>query len=111
MFQGIPGLLQGYVFYSISTERLAGGAHFYRNVGTGILTLYVKQQTGRFRDELVSALLAAARDNDSYDAVSQRDWRREQKDLLARIAPLIPIFTSEAVRTALENLQAKSSKT
>jgi hypothetical protein len=105
MFQGIPSLLRGYVsLLDLSAERLAGGTHFYRNVGTGILTLYVKQQMGRFRDELVSALLAAVRDNDSYDAVSQGAWRREQKDMLARIAPLIPIFTSDSVRTTLENL-------
>lgn len=105
MFQGIPRLLRGYVsLLDLSAKRLAGGAHFYRNMGKGILTMYVKQQTGGFRDELVSALLAAVRDNDRYDALSQRDWRAEQKDLLARIAPLIPIFTSDSVRTAIENL-------
>jgi len=105
MFWGIPGLLQGYVsLLDLAAKRLAGGAHFYRNLGKGILTLYVKQQTGRFRDEQVSALLAAVRDNDKYDAGNQRDWREEQKDLLARIAPLIPVFTSDSVRTAIENL-------
>jgi hypothetical protein len=105
MFQGIPRLLQGYVsLLDLAAKRLAGGAHLYRNVGKAILTLYVKQQTGGFRDEQVSALLAAVRDNDRYDAGSQRAWREEQKDLLARIAPLIPIFTSDSVRTAIENL-------
>ena len=38
MFWGIPRLLQGYVsLLDLAAKRLAGGAHFYRNLGKGIL--------------------------------------------------------------------------
>jgi hypothetical protein len=98
MFQGIPRLLQGYVsLLDLAAERLAGGTHFYRNMGKGILTLYVKQQTGRFQDQEVSGLLAAV-GNNSYDAVNHRDWRKEHKELLDRLSVFIPLFHSSPQR-------------
>jgi hypothetical protein len=96
MFQGIPSLLQGYVsLLDLAAKRLAGGTHFYRNMGKGILTLYVKQQTGQFRDEEVSGLLAAVYDNE-YGAINHRDWRSEHKDFLGRLSPFIPLFYSDS---------------
>ena len=96
MFQGIPRLLQGYVsLLDLAAKRLAGGAHLYRNMGKGMLTLYIKQQTGRFRDKEVSGLLAAAYDN-AYDAINHRSWRKEQKELLTRLSPFISLFHSHS---------------
>jgi hypothetical protein len=104
VFQGLPELIRGYVsLLKLASEKLGRGTHLYRNLGMAILTLYVRQQTGRFHDEQVSALLAAARDNDRYDAGNQRAWRQEQKDLLASIDRLVPIFTSESVQSAINN--------
>ena len=96
MFQGIPSFLHGYVsLLDLAAKRLARGAHFYRNLGKGILTLYVKQQTGRFRDEEVSGLLAAVYDNE-YGVINHRDWRNEQKEFFARLSPFIPLFHSRS---------------
>jgi hypothetical protein len=103
LFQGLPELIRGYVsLLKLASEKLGRGTHLYRNLGTAILTLYVKHQTGRFHDEQVSALLAAVRDN-RYNTDSHRQWREDQKDLLACIDRLIPIFTSESVRSAVAN--------
>ena len=105
MFQGLPDLIRGYVsLLELGAEKLGRGAHFYRNLGKAILTSYVKRVTGHFRDQQVSALLDAVSDTDGYGAVNQRDWRQEHRDLLATISPLVPIFTSDSVRKAIENL-------
>jgi hypothetical protein len=104
MFQGIPRLLQGYVsLLDLAAKRLAGGAHFYRNMGKGILTLYVEQKTGRSHDDEVSALLAAVCDSDGYAVTNHRGWRKDHKAPLARLSRFIPIFTSDNVRSAIEN--------
>jgi len=95
MFQGVPSLLQGYVsLLELAAKRLGKGAHFYRNMGKGILALYVKQQTGRSHDNEVSALLLAVSHNYYYDVTNHRNWLIEQKKLLARLSPLIPLIYS-----------------
>jgi hypothetical protein len=109
MFQGIPSLLQGYVsLLDLAAKRLAGGAHFYRNMGKAILTLYVKQETGRFHDPEVAELLAAVKGSDNYEARGHIKWREEQKKLLSNLSPVIPIFTSGLVRDAIEKLSENS---
>jgi hypothetical protein len=94
MFWGIPNLLWGYVsLLDLAAERLAGGAHYYRNLGKGILTLHVKQRAHRSHDKEVSSLLSAVCNLDGYDANSHRTWKREHKELLDRLSPLVALIT------------------
>jgi len=43
---------------------------------------YVRQRTRQFRDEEVSALIAAVTERPNYDAVAHRDWRKRNRRLL-----------------------------
>ena len=101
LFQGLPGLVRAYVsLLDLAADKLGRGTKYYRNLGTAILTLYVKQQTGQFHDEHISALVAAIRDN-KYGPDSQQTWRKDHSKLLADLQPLLPIFTSESVGRVL----------
>lgn len=113
LFQGLPNLIRGYIsLLDLAGKQLGRGTYSYRNIAKAILTLYVKQQTGGFRDKKVSALLAAANDSDRVDARSHQAWREEQKDLLDRLSPFIPIYTSDSAHAAVCSLlEGKNPRT
>jgi hypothetical protein len=110
VFQGLPRLIQGYVsLLNLAAERLGRGTHFYRNLGTAIFILYVKHQTGRSLHEQVSALLAAARNDDDYDVMKHHEWMKEHKQLLDRVADFIGFFSCKDPKLLLKVLEQPNS--
>ncbi len=65
-----------------ATKGLRFQGHPLSNRAVASLVCHVRQATGWFRDEKVSALIAAMTDDDSYDAVAHRDWRKRNRNLL-----------------------------
>jgi hypothetical protein len=109
LFQGLPDWIRGYVsLLELAAKQLGRGAHFYRNMGKAILTLYVEQKTGRVHDEQVSALFAAVTDSE-YSARNHVDWREEHKELLSSLSRLIPIFALSSVRSAIKCLASSAA--
>ena len=95
MFQGLPGLLRGYVsLIDLAADRLGKGTHFCRNVGTSLLILWVKHQTGRSHEPQVCTLIGAALGR-VYDMTEHREWISDHKELLDRMKDFVPIFLSK----------------
>jgi hypothetical protein len=103
-FQPLPRLLQGYVsLLDCAAEHLGRGTHSYRNMGRAISILYVKQETGRAREDEVCTLLGAVQDDCDYDVTKHREWINDHKDLLRRTEPFVPIFASSNPDTLIES--------
>lgn len=89
----LPDRLQRYALFLEATTKDSGPRKDpERNAAKFFLVNHVKERTGRWCDEEVSALIDAVRgktDRDkTYDAAAHKDWRRKNYDrLLKRFRP------------------------
>ncbi len=89
----LPDRLQRYALFLEATTKDSGPRKDpERNMAKFFLVNHVKERTGRWCDEEVSALIDAVRDktdrDKTYDAAAHKDWRRKNYDrLLKRFRP------------------------
>lgn len=71
------------------------------NPARAILTQYVIQVTGQPHDNEVARLLSVVENRRDLTAVSHKDWRSRQRELLRRVAPLAAGLANHRPQAAL----------